>query len=88
MRKLNLRTVVGFRTAWGRLSEENILLNTTNNPAQIDLQAPKNTPYFEYSIGIANILKILRIDLNFRGNYLDVQNARKFGITFTTGFFF
>ncbi len=88
MRKLNLRTVVGFRTVWGRLSEENILLNTTNNLAQIDLQAPKNTPYYEYSIGIANILKILRVDLNFRGNYLDVQNARKFGITFTTGFFF
>lgn len=88
LRKLNLRTVVGFRTAWGELSNENILLNTTNNPAQIELKAPNSTPYYEYSIGIANILKILRIDFNFRGNYLDAPNARKFGITFGTGFYF
>lgn len=88
LRKLNLRTVVGFRAAWGQLSDENILLNTTNNPAQIVLRAPDGTPYYEYSIGVANILKVLRVDFNFRGNYLDVPGARKFGITFTTGFFF
>ena len=34
LRKLNLRTVVGFRTAWGHLSDQNIALITTNNPAQ------------------------------------------------------
>lgn len=88
LRKLNLRTVVGFRTAWGQLSDENILLNTTNNPAQIVLRAPDSTPYYEYSVGVANILKVLRVDFNFRGNYLDVPGARRFGITFTTGFFF
>lgn len=88
LRKLNLRTVVGFRTAWGQLSDENILLNTTNNPAQIVLRAPDSTPYYEYSVGVANILKVLRVDFNFRGNYLDIPGARKFGITFTTGFFF
>lgn len=88
LRKLNLRTVVGFRTAWGQLSDENILLNTTNNPAQIVLRAPDGTPYYEYSVGVANILKVLRVDFNFRGNYLDIPGARRFGITFTTGFFF
>jgi hypothetical protein len=88
LRKLNLRTVVGFRTAWGQLSDENIALNTTNNPAQIVLRAPDSTPYYEYSVGVANILKVLRVDFNFRGNYLDVPGARRFGITFTTGFFF
>lgn len=87
-RKLNLRTVVGFRAAWGQLSDENILLNTTNNPAQIILRAPDGTPYYEYSIGVANIFKILRVDFNFRGNYLNIPGARRFGITFTTGFFF
>ena len=88
LRRLNLRTVIGFRTAWGELSNENIALNTTTNPSQIVLRAPNSTPYYEYSIGIANILKVLRIDFNFRGNYLNNPGARKFGITFGTGFFF
>jgi len=88
LRKLNLRAIVGFRTAWGQLSNENILLNTTNNPSQIILQAPTDKPYYEYSIGVGNILKFLRVDLNFRGNYLDNPRARKFGLTFTTGFLF
>lgn len=88
IRKLNLRAVIGFRAAWGQLSDENIALNTTNNSSQIVLRAPDESPYYEYSIGVANILKILRIDLNFRGNYLDLPGARKFGVTLTTGFFF
>lgn len=88
LRKLNLRTIVGFRTAWGQLSQENKALNNTSNPAQILLQAPNDRPYYEYSIGIGNILKVLRVDFNFRGNYLDSPGARKFGITFGTGFLF
>ncbi len=88
IRKLNLRAVIGFRTAWGQLSDKNIALNTTSNPSQIVLQAPDKSPYYEYSIGIANIFKILRVDFNFRGNYLDNPGARKFGITFGTGFNF
>ena len=88
IRKLNLRAIVGFRTAWGKLSYENILLNTTNNPAQITLLAPTEKPYYEYSFGIGNIFKILRLDVNFRGNYLNNPVARKFGVTFTTGFNF
>lgn len=88
IRKLNLRAVIGFRTAWGQLSDKNISLNTTSNPSQIVLQAPDNSPYYEYSIGIANIFKILRVDFNFRGNYLNNPGARKFGITFGTGFNF
>ena len=88
IRKLNLRAIVGFRSAWGQLSDENILLNSTNNPAQITLLAPTENPYYEYSVGIGNIFKILRLDVNFRGNYLDNPGARKFGVTFTTGFNF
>ena len=88
IRKLNLRAIVGFRSAWGQLSDENILLNTTNNPAQITLLAPTEKPYYEYSFGIGNIFKILRLDVNFRGNYLDNPGARKVGVTFTTGFNF
>ncbi|MDX1767896.1 MAG: DUF5686 family protein, partial [Arenibacter troitsensis] len=68
MRKWNLREIVGLRGVWGELSDENRALSA---PANIPLMAPNNKIYWEYSVGVGNILKILRIDLNFRGNYLE-----------------
>ncbi|MEL0455750.1 DUF5686 family protein [Flavobacteriaceae bacterium SZ-1-7] len=91
LRKLNLREIVSLRGAWGEISDENIALNTTNNPNNIDLVAPSNKPYYEYSLGVGNIFKVFRIDFNFRGNYKDAQlypNARKFGVTGSFGFYF
>ncbi|AYN66822.1 carboxypeptidase-like regulatory domain-containing protein [Euzebyella marina] len=87
LRKLNLREVVGLRGVWGTLSDENIALSA---PAAINtpLQAPDDKVYYEYSFGIGNIFKILRIDFNFRGNYLDAPDARPFSITGTFGFDF
>ncbi|UII80771.1 DUF5686 family protein [Flagellimonas sp. CMM7] len=85
LRKLNLREIVGIRGAWGQLSDENIALNA---PSNIPLIAPEDQIYWEYSFGIGNIFKILRIDFNFRGNYLDNPDARPFGITGTFGFNF
>lgn len=87
LRKLNLREVVGLRGVWGQLSDENIALNA---PAAINtpLQAPSDKIYYEYSFGIGNIFKILRIDFNFRGNYLDAPDARPFSVTGTFGFDF
>jgi hypothetical protein len=88
LKKYNLRTIVGLRGVWGELSDENIALNTTNNLAQIPLIAPDSRVYYEYSVGVANIFKVLRIDFNFRGNYLESPGARRFGITGSFGFFF
>ncbi|WNH11105.1 DUF5686 family protein [Thalassobellus suaedae] len=91
LRKLNLREIVSLRGVWGEISDENIALNTTNNPNTIPLIAPSDTMYYEYSLGVGNIFKIFRIDFNFRGNYLDkIKNpdARKFGVTGTFGFYF
>lgn len=85
LRKLNLREIVGVRGAWGQLSEENIALSA---PTNIPLMAPEDQVYWEYSLGVGNIFKILRIDFNFRGNYLDNPDARAFGITGTFGFSF
>ena len=85
LRKLNLREIVGLRGAWGQLSDENIALSA---PTNIPLMAPEDQIYWEYSFGIGNIFKILRIDFNFRGNYLDNPDARPFGITGTFGFNF
>ncbi len=88
LRQLNWREIIGFRAAWGELSDENIALNTTNNPYNIPLTAPTDKMYYEYSLGIGNIFKVFRLDFNFRGNYLDNPDARKFGVTGTFGFYF
>ena len=85
LRKLNLREIVSVRGVWGDLSDANIALS---EPANIPLIAPNDEPYWEYSFGIGNIFKIFRLDFNFRGNYLDNPDARKFGITGTFGFHF
>ena len=85
LRKLNLREIVGLRGAWGEISDENIALNA---PSNIPLIAPDDRIYWEYSFGVGNIFKILRIDFIFRGNYLDNPDARAFGITGSFGFKF
>ncbi|MBR9847286.1 MAG: carboxypeptidase-like regulatory domain-containing protein [Algicola sp.] len=88
LKDYNLRFVLGLRGVWGDLSDENIALNTTGNPVEIPLIAPNNRIYYEYSFGVANIFKVLRIDFNFRGNYLDAPDARRFGVTGSFGFYF
>ena len=85
LRKLDLRELVGVRGAWGQLSDENIALNS---PTNIPLQAPSDQIYYEYSVGVGNIFKVLRIDFNFRGNYLEVPEARPFSVTGSFGFNF
>ena len=92
LRKLNLREIVSVRGVIGNISDENIALsNVASNPNNLQLIAPSNEPYYEYSLGIGNIFKVFRIDFNFRGNYKDniqYPNARKFGVTGSFGFYF
>jgi hypothetical protein len=83
LKKLNLREVIGFRAVYGEISDENIAVNASS----IVYQAPEDI-YWEWSVGVGNIFKIFRLDFNFRGNYLDNPEARKFGITGTFGFSF
>jgi len=85
LRKFNLREIVHLRGVWGELSDANKALNA---PTNIPLIAPSDKIYYEYGFGVGNIFKILRIDFNFRGNYLDNPDARKFGVTGTFGFNF
>lgn len=85
VRDLNLREIVGLRGVWGDISEKNIALNA---PANIPLIAPSDKIYWEYSFGVGNIFKVFRIDFNFRGNYFDLPDARKFSVTGSFGFEF
>jgi hypothetical protein len=88
LRKFNLREIVGIRGVWGEISDANIALNTTDNPNSIPLVAPSDKMYYEYSVGVGNIFKVFRLDFNFRGNYIENPNARKFGVTGSFGFHF
>ncbi len=85
LKKLNLRELVTFRTVVGSLSEKNIAIDNSGR----NLIAPSSTPYYEYSVGVGNIFKVMRLDFNFRGNYLNNPgDIRKWGATINFGFFF
>ncbi|MFV9552238.1 DUF5686 family protein [Algibacter sp. PT7-4] len=92
LRKFNLREIVSVRGVMGSITDDNVALNhVPSNPNNIQLVAPSNEPYYEYSLGIGNIFKVFRIDFNFRGNYKDNElypDARKFGVTGSFGFYF
>ncbi|MBR9757449.1 MAG: carboxypeptidase-like regulatory domain-containing protein [Algicola sp.] len=94
LRKLNLREIVSVRGVWGDLSEANIAMSQPSlsilefNALTANAIAPKDKIYWEYAFGIGNIFKVFRLDFNFRGNYLDRPDARKFGITGSFGFNF
>ncbi|MFI2744056.1 DUF5686 family protein [Zhouia sp. PK063] len=85
IRDFNLREIVGIRGVWGELSDENKILNA---PANIPLRAPNDKIYWEYSFGVGNIFKFFRIDFNFRGDYLDLPDARPFSVTGAFGIHF
>ena len=85
IKKLKLREVAFFRSGVGSLRQESIDMHAGN----IKLTAPEK-PYYEYGFGIENIgwgnFRILRIDFNWRGNYLNnstpTSQVRKFGVQF------
>ena len=85
IKRLLLREVVGFNLLYGGLSAK-------NNPAAQPFSAEGlyvfpygtspigTTPYMEYSIGIENILKFIRIDYVRRLSYVDGMDSRRRGI--------
>lgn len=85
IKKLKLREVAFFRSGVGSLKQGSVNMNAGN----MQLSAPEK-PYYEYGFGIENIgfgnFRILRIDFNWRGNYLNHNvtstPVRKFGIQF------
>jgi len=83
MRKLNWREIIGLRSVYGDISNENLLLNASG----LNYKAP-TTPYWEYSVGIGNIFKVFRIDASWRGNYKDIPGTNNFTIKGEFGFYF
>ena len=82
IKKLKLREVIFWRGAYGTLSEASKNINFENKL----YSAPDQQIYYEYGFGLENIgfgnLKILRVDFNWRGNYLNRPEVSKFGVKF------
>lgn len=80
IKKLKLREVGFIRTAYGTLSDASKAINFDAKK----YSAPDQQMYVEYGFGFENIgfgnLRIFRVDFNWRGNYLNREDVRKFGI--------
>lgn len=89
LKKLKLREVVGFKMLYGHLSDKN---NPNLHPGDPDLfympslngesivHTMSHTPYMEFSVGLHNILKCIRIDYVRRLNYLNYPGVKKHGV--------
>lgn len=90
IKKLQLREVFGFKCYWGYLSNKNNPVYNNNL-----LEFPENTtllrpaePYMEFSVGIDNIFRVLRIDYVRRINYLENPNIWANGVRVSLNFTF
>jgi hypothetical protein len=81
LKRLKWRSLVSARFLYGNVTDQNNPLKTSGlvqfptgidgNPTTFSLG---NVPYIEASIGIENILNLLRIDIVKRFTYLDNPN--------------
>jgi hypothetical protein len=83
LQQLDLRELIGFKAVYGTISDNNIAINRSS----VQYRAPEDI-YYEYSFGIGNIFRILRLDLSFRGNYKFLPDARSIALTGSFGFSF
>lgn len=88
IKKLNLREVASAKILYGSIRDEN---NPDKNPNQILFPKDAVTgtpttfslngkPYIEVSVGVANIFKLVRVDLVKRITYLDNPGVTQWGI--------
>ena len=90
LKKLKLREVASFKILYGGVRDENnpninkgLFNYPKDNISGVPVQtiySLSNVPYIEGSVGIANIFKIVRIDLVKRFTYLDHPNISTWGI--------
>jgi hypothetical protein len=83
IRDLQWREIVGIRGVIGGISQENININASD----VIYVAPENI-YWEYHFGIGNIFKLFRVDLEYRGSYLNVPGSPNFAVKVGMGFYF
>ncbi|HEX2935895.1 MAG TPA: DUF5686 family protein [Bacteroidales bacterium] len=86
IKKLKFREVASFKILYGGVTNENMDYNAglykfPVSPDGVPLTYTlEDKPYVEASIGVANILKLFRIDLVKRFSYLNNPNTAELGI--------
>jgi hypothetical protein len=94
LKRLKLREVIGAKVLYGGLRDEN---NPALNAAQMKFPTTNGVsttyslngkPYVEASVGIYNILSVVRLDLVKRFTYLDHPNISTLGLRVSTNFNF
>ncbi len=68
LKKTKWRELIFFNTITGKISPSNRAVNASN----IAYATPEH-PYFEYGLGVTNILKFLEFDAFWRGNYFNPE---------------
>lgn len=88
IKKLKIKEVFGFKMLWGGLSEMNDPYRTSSDKIfsfpsiseqGVSVMNPQ-IPYMEFSVGLYNILKFMRIDYVHRITYRDLPGAQRWGI--------
>jgi hypothetical protein len=86
LKKLKLREVISVKALWGGVRSENdpaqdpsLIKYPTFEGVPITFSLDKK-PYVEGSVGIANIFKLIRVDLVKRFNYLDNPYVASLGV--------
>ena len=88
LKKLKWREYIGFRCLWGGLSDKNNPFLEQNAKSDILMLFPEGCrimdsqkPYYELSVGIHNIFKLIHVEYVRRLNY-HYENTHKDGIRF------
>lgn len=87
LKKLKLREVASFKILYGSVRSENdpsknnnLLKFPEDNSGQQTTFSLDKKPYIEWSVGLANIFRLIRIDLVTRATYRDNPGISNFGI--------
>ena len=88
--RLKWREFIGVKCLWGKLTDKNNPYLAENQQSDVLMAFPEGCyimdgkrPYWELSLGIHNIFKILHVEYVRRLNYLELPTANKRGVRFT-----
>ena len=90
LRRLKWREFVGVKCLWGRLTDKNNPLLACNQSSQLLMQLPGGSyvmdgrrPYWELSLGVHNIFRLLHVEYVRRLSYLGLPTATRQAVKFT-----
>ncbi|SDL54059.1 Uncharacterised protein [Sphingobacterium mizutaii] len=90
IKKLNLREVWGAQMFYGKLSDQNnpyisndVVEFDRNKEGEILTNVPNGQPYWEGTLGIDNILNVLKVEYVRRLNYNGLPNVRSERVRFS-----